>query len=81
MQVDVEFSARGTWEVRQLLNPEHPAASRLCLALAGPARDGFVRMTVSPAAAGALTTATKLASATTPEMLADPRQAPPGTDR
>ena len=78
LQVDVEFSGHGVWEVRQILNPGRPTSSRLGLALAEPALDGFVRMTVRPAAIGAIATATKLACGSVPEKLADPRLAPPG---
>ena len=76
LQVDVEFSSRGAWSVCTLPNPEKPAASRLALALVEPVAQGFVRMTVSPAAAGALASSTPLAVAAAPEKLSDPRQAP-----
>lgn len=77
LQVDVEFSGRGVWEVRQIANPGKPASNRLGLALTEPALDGFVRMTVRPAATGAITTATKLATGQVPEKLPDLRMAPP----
>jgi len=77
LQVDVEFSGRGAWEVRQILNPGRPTSSRLGLALVEPALNGFVRMTVRPAASGATATATKLACGTVPEKLPDLRLAPP----
>jgi len=76
LQVDVEFSARGSWDVRRLDNPDKPAASRLGLALAEPAADGFVRMTVRPASAQMPAAASKVAVGSVPEMLSDPRRAP-----
>ena len=76
LQVDVEFSARGAWDVRRLDNPGKPAASRLGLALAEPAVEGFVRMTVRPAPGQVPAASSKLAVGSVPEKLADPRRAP-----
>ena len=76
LQVDVEFSARGSWEVRRLDNPGKPVAQRLGLALAAPARDGFVRMSIRPAPGGVPASATKLAVGSVPEMLGDVRREP-----
>jgi hypothetical protein len=76
LQVDVEFSARGEWQVRRLDNPGKPAATRLGLALAEAAREGFVRMTVCPASGGVPASSTRLAVGTVPEKLTDPRRAP-----
>lgn len=78
LQVDVGFSGRGAWQVRKIDNPGKPAASRLGLAMAGPAAEGFIRMTVRPASAGPAASNTKLPAEPAPEKLADPRLAPPG---
>lgn len=75
LQVDVEFSGRGEWEVRTIDNPGKPSAKRLGLALAAPAAEGFVRMTIRPAA-GLSPSGSKLAMGSVPAKLADPRQAP-----
>lgn len=76
LQVDVEFSAAGSWDVRRLDNPGKPTANRLALALNAPAADGFIRMSVRPAVAGVPAASTKLAVGSVPGKLADPRRAP-----
>ena len=77
LEVDVAFSANGKWRVGQLDNPGKPTASRLGLALAEPAQDGFVKMTVRPAADGLIATSTQLAIIPVPVKLDDERKAPP----
>ncbi len=76
LQVDVEFSAAGGWDVRRLDNPDKPTANRLGLALAAPAAEGFIKMSVIPCPAGVPATSTKLAATSVPEKLSDPRRAP-----
>ena len=76
LQVDVGFSARGEWQVHRIDNPGKPTAYRLGLALIEPAAQGFVKMTVRPAAAGASATGTPLPVMPTPEKLTDPLRAP-----
>jgi len=80
LQVDVEFSAPGKWEVRRLDNPDRPAATRLGLALVEPAAAGFARVSVRPATGGVPASGTKLAPGSVPARLADPRRAPVGSD-
>jgi hypothetical protein len=77
LQVDVAFSSNGNWRVGKIDNPGKPSASRLALAMDAPAADGFVRMTIRPAATGALATGAKLAVTAVPAKLADDRKAPP----
>ena len=76
LQVDVEFSAPGSWDVRRLDNPGKPAASRLGLALAEPAAEGSITMSIRPCPAGVPAACAKLVAGSVPERLADPRRAP-----
>jgi len=76
LQVDVEFSAPGSWDVRRLDNPGKPAASRLGLALAEPVAEGSITMSIRPCPAGVPAACAKLAAGSVPERLADPRRAP-----
>ena len=77
LEVDVVFSGAGKWQVGKLDNPGKPTASRLGLAIVGPAEEGFVRMTVRPAAAGMVATGTKLPIVPVPVKLDNERKAPP----
>ena len=76
LKVDVEFSGDGNWEVRKIINPGKPSTTRLGLGLIAPALSGHIRMSITPADAGALSTGTKLAALPISEKLVDARKAP-----
>ena len=77
LELDVEFSGRGQWEVTTINNPGKPTASRLGLSLIEPAATGFIRTTIRPAKSAGSLLRTKLPGNTAPAMLEDPRRAPP----
>lgn len=76
LEVNVTFSASGKWQVQQLPNPGKTAPRRLGLSLEDPAATGWIRMRITPAAAGATKGRDKIPASPVPEMLENARMAP-----
>ncbi len=76
LHLEVTFSGKGAWELRNIENPDRPTVKRLGLSLADQAAAGFIRTVIRPSVKGPDATARKLAASTVPAKLSDPAKAP-----
>jgi hypothetical protein len=76
LHLEVTFSGKGAWELRNIGNPSRPTVRRLGLSLVDPAAAGFIRTVIRPSAKGPDASARKLTAGMVPAKLVDPGKAP-----